>query len=141
MSRRRRRRRLNVIVPVASMGDIAFLLIIFFVLCGNMTSDAGKKIEPPRDANLENQQVPSLSVSVAPDGEIRLQGHLMSSPDVLEARLRDAIAGKTDKQSRLVEFRCDKTVGRAVFLPVMKAISKAGASILAVGEKETRAGG
>jgi len=34
-------------VPVASMGDIAFLLIIFFMVCSRFAKDPGVSIDPP----------------------------------------------------------------------------------------------
>ena len=37
--KKRRRRRMMILIPVASIGDIAFLLVIFFVLCSRIAKD------------------------------------------------------------------------------------------------------
>ena len=50
---KKRRRRRTIIVPVVSMGDIAFLLIIFFILCSNIAREAGIAVAPPVSADLD----------------------------------------------------------------------------------------
>ena len=49
----RRRRKANIIVPLASMGDIAFLLIIFFILTTNFVKEQDKQIEIASSNDIE----------------------------------------------------------------------------------------
>jgi len=136
MSRRKRRRRgKKIIVPVASMGDIAFLLIIFFMVCSNFAKEAGIPVEPPRSIEVEPVEESRFSVSVDADGNIYYQGRKIGSAKALESDLAEALKDvKTDK-GRTVQFKCDRTVDKSVFEPVMDAIAAAGGRIAAVGEK------
>ena len=50
MSRRKRRRRgKKIIVPVASMGDIAFLLIVYFMVTATFAATRGLDFALPKD--------------------------------------------------------------------------------------------
>ena len=44
---RRKRKKQAISVPTASMGDIAFLLIIFFMVCSKFSQDVAIKLKPP----------------------------------------------------------------------------------------------
>ena len=132
--RLRKSRRVAPTVPLASMGDIAFLLTIFFILTSNFAKDDTRNIKPPgaRElAQLENQNV---SVSIDADGGVFFNGRPVASPATIEAGVAGFLAGKKDPQDRMVVFRCDQGVDKKVFEPVLAAISKAGGVIAAVGE-------
>ncbi|NQT86706.1 biopolymer transporter ExbD [bacterium] len=141
MSRRRRRRRgKKIIVPVASMGDIAFLLIIFFMVCSNFAKEAGISVEPPRSIEVEAVEESRFAVSVDADGAIYYQGRKIGSAKVLESDLADALKDVKTDQGRTVQFRCDRSVDKSVFEPVMDAIAAAGGRIAAVGERKKSSG-
>ena len=121
-------------VPLASMGDIAFLLTIFFILTSNFAKDDTRKIKPPNArelAQLENQNV---SVSIDADGGVFFNGRPVASPATIEAGVAGFLAGKKDMKDRMVVFRCDQGVDKKVFEPVLAAISKGGGVIAAVGQ-------
>ena len=67
---RRRRRKADPYVPTTSMGDIAFLLIIFFMVCSNFAKEASQKLKPPKAADLQKIQESSISVSIDEQGLI-----------------------------------------------------------------------
>jgi biopolymer transport protein ExbD len=130
----RKSRRVAPAVPLASMGDIAFLLTIFFILTSNFAKDDTRNIKPPSAkelAQLENQNV---SVSIDADGGMFFNGRPVASPATIEAGVAGFLAGKKEVKDRMVVFRCDKGVDKKVFEPVLAAISKAGGVITAVGE-------
>ena len=130
----RKSRRVEPTVPLASMGDIAFLLTIFFILTSNFAKDDTRNIKPPSArelAQLENQNV---SVSIDADGGVFFNGRPVASPATIEAGVAGFLAGKKDPKDRMVVFRCDQGVDKKVFEPVLAAISKAGGVIAAVGE-------
>jgi biopolymer transport protein ExbD len=114
------------------MGDIAFLLTIFFILTSNFAKDDTRKIAPPSVAQLEKQ---NISVSIDSDGAVFFNGRPVGSADVVEAGVAGFLVGKKDPKDRMVVFRCDRGVDKKVFEPVLAAISKAGGVIAAVGEK------
>jgi biopolymer transport protein ExbD len=130
----RKSRRVAPTVPLASMGDIAFLLTIFFILTSNFAKDDTRNIKPPNArelAELENQNV---SVSIDADGGVFFNGRPVASPATIEAGVAGFLAGKKDPRDRMVVFRCDQGVDKKVFEPVLAAISKAGGVIAAVGQ-------
>ena len=52
----RKARRAPPVVPLASMGDIAFLLTIFFILTSNFAKDDTRNIKPPTARELEQME-------------------------------------------------------------------------------------
>jgi biopolymer transport protein ExbD len=134
VSKRRRRRR-AIIVPVVSMGDIAFLLIIFFVLCSNIAREAGITVEPPVSADLDQVDESTLVVVIDAENQIYFQGRKVHSAGSLETEIADRLRDATSETARRVLFRCDQAVDRSIFEPAMDAVTRAGGIVVAVGEK------
>jgi biopolymer transport protein ExbD len=130
----RKSRRVAPAVPLASMGDIAFLLTIFFILTSNFAKDDTRKIKPPSAKELAQMENQNVSVSIDADGGMFFNGRPVASPATIEAGVAGFLAGKKEVKDRMVVFRCDKGVDKKVFEPVLAAISKAGGVITAVGE-------
>ena len=127
-------RRVAPAVPLASMGDIAFLLTIFFILTSNFAKDDTRNIKPPNAKELAQLESQNVSVSIDADGSMFFNGRPVASPATIEAGVAGFLAGTKDVKDRLVVFRCDQGVDKQVFEPVLAAISKAGGVIAAVGE-------
>ena len=130
----RKARRVAPAVPLASMGDIAFLLTIFFILTSNFAKDDTRNIKPPTARELAQMENQTVSISIDADGGIFFNGRPVASPATIEAGVAGFLAGKKDPKDRMVVFRCDKGVDKKVFEPVLAAISKGGGVIAAVGE-------
>ena len=135
---RRRRHQPKFVVPVASMGDIAFLLIIFFVLCSTFARESGIKVVPPTSRDIEQIEKSQLAVTVDAEHQIYFQGNRVFNADALETDVADKLRKAVSDAGRRVVLRCDKDVDRAVFEPVMDAITRAGGIVVAVGEKKKR---
>ncbi len=131
----RKTRRAPPGVPLASMGDIAFLLTIFFILTSNFAKDDTRNIKPPTARELEQMEKQNVSVSIDADGQIFFNGRPVAAAATIEAGVAGFLTGKKDLKDRMVVFRCDKGVDKQVFEPVLAAISKAGGVIAAVGEQ------
>jgi len=132
--RKRRRRRTAILVPVASMGDIAFLLIIFFMVCSRFAKDPGVDINAPSTAKVTKLEDYPIVVLIDKEGTIYFQGDRISGTEQVENEVRRLVAGKTDPKSQTVLFRCDRTVGKHIFEPVIEAIAKGGGRIAAAGD-------
>lgn len=132
-------RRAPPTIPLASMGDIAFLLTIFFILTSNFAKDDTRNITSPRAAELAQMEPQNISVSIDADGAMFFNGRPVGSPEVIEAGVAGFLAGKKAAKDRLVVFRCDKGIDKKIFEPVLAAISKGGGVIAAVGEKSAAA--
>jgi len=137
---RRRKKKTRFLVPMTSMGDIAFLLIIFFILCS--TKKAGITVSPPISTGLESLPKPTIYVAIDAENQLWLDGTQISSPEEIESGVSARLAGmdpNAPADRRCVVFECDKEVAKEVFEPVLEAIAKAGAVIAAVGT-ERKAG-
>jgi hypothetical protein len=76
MKRSQRKKRKPIPVPVASMGDIAFLLIIFFLVCSEAIKDKSNlPVELPQSEHVATTKVTVAAYpSFAPedfDGDVR----------------------------------------------------------------------
>ena len=131
---RRRRRKADPYVPTTSMGDIAFLLIIFFMVCSNFAKEASQKLKPPKAADLQKIQESSISVSIDEQGLIYIQGANVPDEQAIEYGVEALIKDRATEQGRTIMFKCDQAVTREVFEPVIEAISKAGGIIAAMGD-------
>jgi len=138
--KRLKKRRSAVSVPVASMGDIAFLLIIFFMVCSNFIKEAQVKLEPPQARDLTGLSESPVSVSVDKEGKIYLQGSRVPDAEAIEYGVSSLIKDQVTEEGRTVIFKCDEEVDKAVFEPVLDAISRGGGLIAAVGLKKTEGG-
>lgn len=135
---KRRKKRRTIPIPVASMGDIAFLLIIFFLVCSESSKDNSKlKIDPPVSEHVKKTKVTVVArVDIDESGQVYLDGAPVDDAKVVEGGVRNAVANTVADEQRHVQFRCDKSQPREVFEPVLQAIAAAGGIIEAVGESQ-----
>jgi len=127
-----RRKRMQALVPLASMGDIAFLLIIFFMLTATFMKDANISIEPPRSPDVDEVESLTISVTVDPSGVCRLQG-----VDIDPRTLKTAVEGMlANSKDRRVKVSIDRALPKQTYFPVIEALSRAGATPVLIGEQE-----
>ena len=138
MRRSRRKRRKPVPVPVASMGDIAFLLIIFFLVCSEVSKDKSNlQVKLPFSQHVEKIKAQVVArVAVDESGEIWFDGARVDSATDVEWGIRALLTKTVSDDQRHVQFKCDSALPKEQFEPVLKAIAAAGGIIEAVGEKE-----
>ena len=103
-------------------------------LCSRFAQES-VKIQPPKSIDAEELQETSIAVTIDAQGTIYFQGRLVPDADAVEWGVRSLVEGKKSERARTVMFRCDKGVSKAVFEPVIEAISKGGGLVAAVGEK------
>ena len=136
----RRRKRPKIFLPMASMGDIAFLLIIFFLLASNFLRDASLQLDPARAENLDALEETPITVAIDRDGVIYLQGVRVDSAEAVESAVAGLIEGRTTPRRRTVLFRCDAAAGRELYEPVIESITRSGALLAVVGENRESPG-
>ena len=90
-------RRVTPAVPLASMGDIAFLLTIFFILTSNFAKDDTRKIKPPTARELEQMEKQNVSVSIDSDGGMFFNGRPVASPATIEAGVAGVLTGRSGR--------------------------------------------
>lgn len=132
-----RKKRRTVPVPVASMGDIAFLLIIFFLVCSEVAKDrTDLQVTLPLSEYVEKSEASAAArVTVDQEGQIFLDGVAVNSAKDVEWGVRALLANTVADDQRHVQFKCDADLPKEMFEPVLQAIAEAGGIIDAVGEK------
>lgn len=130
----RRRRKLHPLIPIASMGDIAFLLIIFFLLTSNFIKEAHVQVTPPASPDVDTLEEHPVSVTMDEEGILWLQGR-ECPPDLLESSVSGLLENRKDK---VVTVKIDKSLTQDRFGDVLLALSRAGAEIALIGRKANR---
>jgi biopolymer transport protein ExbD len=134
----RKKKRKPIPVPIASMGDIAFLLIIFFLVCSEAINDnSNAPVELPTSAYVEKTKARIVArVTVDDTGQIYFEGSLVDNAKDVEWGVRALLTKTVSDDERHVQFKCDKSQPKEVYQPVLQAIAEAGGIIEAVGEPE-----
>ncbi len=127
----KRRHTARAFVPTASMGDIAFLLIIFFMLTSNFVREKNIKQALPEAVEIELMKNLPVSVSVDVDGLVYVNGE-DCQVEMLESLTASLLRDESEKR---VMLKIDKDLTEEVFRPVFMALSRAGAEIALVGIK------
>jgi len=133
---RRKKKRRTIPVPIASMGDIAFLLIIFFLVCSEISRDkTNLQVTLPESEHVKKTEK-SVAARVAIDetGEIYFDGVRVDGAKDIEWGVRALLTNTVSDEQRHVQFKCDAALPKETFEPVLKAIAEGGGIIEAVGE-------
>jgi biopolymer transport protein ExbD len=136
-SHERRKQRRNVPVPTASMGDIAFLLIIFFLVCSEASKDRSDlEVTPPVSEHVrKNKAAVAARVTIDKAGVIYFDGARVDNAKDVEWGVSAALTRTVSDDQRHVQFSCDATLPKESFEPVLQAIAAAGGIIEAVGNE------
>ena len=132
MKLQRKKKSSLIAVPVAAMGDIAFLLIIFFMIASTFAKEQHIEVEPPRSIDLEELEQAPLSVTVDINGEVYVDG----SPCEVNSLESWVSSFMEDRGTKVVMLKVDQNLMRDIYMPVIEALSGAGAEIAVLGENE-----
>ena len=123
-------------VPVMAMGDIAFNLLIFFVILARAQDDSHLQWQPAEAMELEAAKYAKVSVLMDKDQKLYLNGQEISTsqlPGLIESHLGDAPVGE-----RIVLLKCHKAVTAHRFQPVLEAVGEAGGDLIHVLNEKKR---
>jgi biopolymer transport protein ExbD len=130
---RKRRDSIKPQVPLTSLIDIVFLLLIYFLLTTNFMVEEGIKIKLPQAKAAAPQTEEVVTVYVDQEGRAFL-GNQEISLAALFDRLKDTIK---DQDNKLVVIRADRAVILNKAVKVMDIAKAAGAGRLCLAtEKE-----
>ena len=128
----RRRKKPSLVLPLSSMGDIAFLLIIFFMLASNFMKTANVDLEEAHAADLERQEAAKQSVTMDREGVIWFQGQQVGANE-----LADLIKPFVEQDKTLaVHVSIHKSLTHKDFEPLIQAVSESGARLILTGQPE-----
>jgi biopolymer transport protein ExbD len=128
----RKRKHANLVLPLTSFGDIAFLMIIFFMLVSNFMKKANMEMVPAVSSSLDKQDAPKVNVTMDEDGVIWYEGN-PCSPQELTGLLK---MRAEDLRDEPVHVSIHKSHPRRTFMPVIEAVSEAGLKMVLTGELE-----
>jgi biopolymer transport protein ExbD len=128
----RKRKHANLVLPLTSFGDIAFLMIIFFMLVSNFMKKANMEMLPAASSSLDKQDAPKVNVTMDEDGVIWYEGN-PCGPQELTALLKLRAEALRDDP---IHVSIHKSHPRRTFMPVIEAVSEAGLKMILTGELE-----
>lgn len=136
MSKRRQLKKMNrrkVVIPIASMGDIVFMLIIFFILASEIDDNKNVELELAESSQVKELEHPvAARVAIDKEGKFFFNGDPIDSIKAIEYAVRAKVQNAEDDAQRRIEFQCDKNLRKDQFEPVLKAIAEGGGIIEAV---------
>ena len=128
------RKKLTASVPSFAMGDIGFLLLIFFVILARAQDDSHVRWQPAKLKEVEMVASPLASVTIDTGFKNYLDGKEIST-DALSAALSQ-ILGDTPSGKRYVFLKVHKEAKAIHFEPIIAAISEAGGDLVHILEPE-----
>ena len=131
--RRTRKNRMQVQIPLTSLIDIVFLLLIYFLLTTNFLVDEGIKIKLPQANASAPQTEEVITVYVDQEGRAYLENKEISEARLFE-RLREMIG---NKENELVVVRADRAVILNKAVKVMDLAKAAGAGRLCLATEKS----
>ncbi|MBM80673.1 MAG: biopolymer transporter ExbD [Planctomycetaceae bacterium] len=133
--RARRQSKLLVESPSSATGDIAFNLIVFFLVCASIQPDAGRKQTIPKSETVEKQEE-NENIKV----EVRRTSVLVNGEVTAYNQFQDAIArklaGKTNQTEKIVVVTSQKDAPYKQWILVTSQIEDAGGVVTVQMEEE-----
>ncbi len=126
----RRRKKPTILLPLASMGDIAFLLIIFFMLVSSFMKN-NQEFDPATSEDIIDLPTAEISVVLDKDNRLWIQGLEISSSDLAGAL---EVLVQERRRETEVHVSIHKDLTRTDYMPVMEALSEAGVRFKLTGQ-------
>ncbi len=102
----KKRNKISAEFSMASMTDMIFLLLIFFMLTSSIVSPNALNLKLPSSTS-KTVASPTLSVSITPEGKLYLNGKEMSY-SVLEKMVRVEVSKAGDPKNSTMTIVADK---------------------------------
>src|SRR5437868_13456160 len=125
-----RRRHLEAGQPVVAMADIAFNLVLFFIILARTQDDSHLKWDPAGAAKLEAIGQSRICVTVDKENKVYLNGDQKSIGELTAAVERLIKAEPNGKRTVLLKIHKDTLA--ATFEPIIEAVSQAGGDLVHV---------
>ena len=131
-----RRNKLLVEPPAGASSDIAFILIIFFLVCASVQPDTGRSQTIPRSEEQEDKskQSRNIEVSMSP-GAVVVNGTVVAAEDV-RAKLKTLLAGREREEDRIVVVQSSPATTYSRWIDVTGQVEEAGGIITLKLEKQ-----
>ena len=131
-------RRQNVLVepPSSATSDIAFILIIFFLVCASVQPDSGRAQTIPKIEETEDKQKQTKNLEILlTDRTITINGQTVKEERFV-AKLKQMLQGKTREGDKVVTLKSSKEVPYNRWILVNSMIEDGGGIVSIQMEKE-----
>ena len=116
---------------------IVYRLFCVVFIFSEFSKDKDLPIELPRSDQVKKTEIVVVArVAVAADGVIYFDGDQVDSAKDIEWGVRALLSKTVADEQRHVQFKCDASLSKEQFEPVLKAIAEGGGIIEAVGEDQ-----
>lgn len=136
--KRNRSTKLLVEPPSSATGDIAFNLIVFFLVCASIQPDSGRPQEIPRSEENQEQKEELENVEVALTGNlnaISINGDTVRTAQ-LQPRLSSLLKGKQRPEDRVVIVKSKSDTPYHHWIDVTAVIEQVGGLVTIQREEE-----
>ena len=116
------KRYIKPVINIASLVDVLFLLLIFFMVTSAFVEQPNIKLELPSTRHSEVSKMNNMVLSIARDGKLFLQDRPVDKK-TLEKELRRVILDTGDE---VLVLKADKFVPYGVVIDIMDAAKGAG---------------
>ncbi|MDA0587827.1 MAG: biopolymer transporter ExbD [Planctomycetota bacterium] len=123
-------------VPSMAMGDIAFNLLIFFVILAKAQDDSHLQWTPAEAKNLESAGNSLVSIVIDNENDVYLNGQETGQPG-LAAMIEEMLGGRP-AGDRTVLLKVHREVTAQTFEPVIESISEAGGELVHIVEEDKK---
>lgn len=134
--RARRGRKFLVEPPASATGDIAFNLIVFFLVCASVQPDSGRHQTLPRSEEIEQQQEKMENIEVRLTRTTALLNGEVVPPREFPPRLRRLLDARPRQEDRVVIVKSEKETPYHHWVRVTEMIETAGGVITIQREEE-----
>ena len=128
------RRTFRAEVPSMAMGDIAFNLLIFFVILAKAQDDSHLQWTAANVEEVERGRYTRVSVVIDKDNKQYLNGQQIGVSN-LTPRIKELLQGVEGKD-RVVQFKIHRDAPVRIIEPIVEAIASAGADLFMVLEED-----
>ncbi len=124
------RKRIPLNVPFIPMADIAFNLVLFFIMMAKTQDDSSITWRPAKGDNLKPAGNSRISIVVDDQNRLFFNGEQVSESEIKDRVSREL--GDDAPGNRLVLLKIDRDTQALRFEPIIEAVSQAGGEIVHV---------
>jgi len=131
-----KRRKIEIVPPYVAMADIAFNLVLFFIMMAKTQDDSHIQWEPAKDKAAVTKQIDNakVSISVDRDNKVYLNGLQLGLRELADKVTLEL--GDLPPADRTVLLKIHKDTLAATFEPIMEVVSQAGGEVVHVIDDE-----
>ena len=127
-------------IPTSSMADIAFLLLIFFLVTTTMDMDKGiPMVLPERGGEVKINPKNIAKILVNASGDVLFDGEVVMDTelrDLLETRLKERGLDADGKPKLIVSIKTDRETEYDRYITILDVVKEAGATKISIAEPD-----